>query len=205
VSPKGQCYLLLTKEKPALQEFLEKNLKSERIRPSTSPFASPFFFRAKLGTQELRAIQDYRKFNEVTVLDQYPLPLISVILENLKESKGFLKMDLHWGFNNIRIRAGDEEKVAFVMTGGLFEPTVMQFDLCNALSTFQRMVDQILNKEIASRKVQAYVDDILIHTETREEYHYWTRRVLAKLQDNQLFCRETKCRFKEEVVDFLGV
>jgi hypothetical protein len=114
-------------------------------------------------------------------------------------------MDLRWGFNNIRIREGDEHKAAFIMPMGLFEPNVMQFGLCNAPSTFQRMVDEVLAQEKNSGHVEVYIDDILVHTEDLESNRYWTGRVLAKLEENRLFCREEKCQFEESEIEFLGV
>jgi hypothetical protein len=114
-------------------------------------------------------------------------------------------MDLRWGFNNIRIHARDEHKVAFITPMGLYQPNVMQFRLCNAPSTFQRMVDEVLAPERNLEHVEVYIDDILVHTEDRETNRYWTGRVLAKLEEYQLFCREEKCLFETEEVEFLGV
>jgi hypothetical protein len=162
---RGKCYPLAFREKQALKEFVDTNRLSGKIRNSDSPFASPFFFRPKPGTGELRGIQDYRKLNEATVKDRYPLPLIQDVLNKAQTSKIFTKMDLRWGFNNVRIREGDEHKAAFITPLGLYEPNVMQFGLCNAPSTFQRMVDEVLAQEKNSGHVEVYIDDILIHTE----------------------------------------
>jgi hypothetical protein len=112
---------------------------------------------------------------------------------------------LRWKFNNIRIREGDKHKAVFVTPLGLFKPNVMQFGLCNAPSTFQRMVDEVLAPEKNSGHVEVYIDDILIHTEDLESNRYWTGRVLSKLEENWLFVREEKCQFKEEEIEFLGV
>jgi hypothetical protein len=114
-------------------------------------------------------------------------------------------MDLRWGFNNIWIREGDKWKAAFITPMGLFEPMVMQFGLCNAPSTFQRMVNEVLAEEKLSRHVVVYIDDILVHTETVKENRKWTRRVLQKLQDNRLYCQREKCVFEVDEVEFLGV
>ncbi len=99
-------------EQEQLDKFLDENLESGRIRPSKSPFASPFFFiKKKDGT--LRPVQDYRKLNEMTIKNQYPLPLISELIDKLHGAKYFTKLDVCWGYNNVRIREGDEEKAAF--------------------------------------------------------------------------------------------
>jgi hypothetical protein len=118
---RGRCYPLAYREKDALKEFISTNEASGKIRKSDLPYASPFFFRPKPGTGELRGIQDYRKLNEATVKDQYPLPLIQDVLNRAQGSKVFTKMDLRWGFNNIRIWEGDEHKAAFVTLMGLFK------------------------------------------------------------------------------------
>ena len=79
-------------------------------------------------------------------------------------------MDVRWGFNNIRIREGDEEKAAFITSEGLFELTVMFFRLTNSPATFQTMMNAILWPVIVEGKVQVYMDDILVYTLTIEEH-----------------------------------
>jgi hypothetical protein len=166
---RGKCYPLAAKEKEALKTFITNNLEDGRIRASDSPYTSLFFFRPKQGTSELRGIQDYQKLNEITIKDRYLLLLISEVIQNVQGSAVYMKMDLRWGFNNIHIREGDERKVAFITPMGLFEPTVMQFGLCNAPSTFQCMVDEVLAEEKASGNVTVYIDNILVHTCTKKE------------------------------------
>jgi hypothetical protein len=114
-------------------------------------------------------------------------------------------MDLRWGFNNIRIREGDKHKAAFITPMGLFELSVMQFGLCNAPSTFQRMVDEVLIEERNSGHVEVYVDDILVHTLDLATNRYWTERVLTKLEEYHLYCREEKCSFEQKKVEFFRV
>jgi hypothetical protein len=203
--PWGKCYLLAAKEKDALKKFITENRQDRRIWESSLPYASPFFFRPKQGTTELRGIQDYCRLNEITVKDRYPLPLIKDVINSVQGSKVYSKMDLCWGFNNIWIKEGDEAKAAFITPMGLYKPLVMQFGLCNAPSTFQRMVDEVLAKEKAGGHVIVYIDDILIHMEDLEQNRYWTRRVLSKLEENKLFCQVQKCQFEATEVEFLGV
>ena len=81
-------------------------------------------------------VQDYRYLNKWTIKNNYLLPLISDILENIGTKKIFTKMDLRWGYNNVRIKEGDEWKAAFMMPEGSFEPIVMFFGLTNLLATF---------------------------------------------------------------------
>ena len=79
-------------------------------------------------------------------------------------------MDIRWGFNNIQIKEGDEEKATFVTSEGLFEPTVMFFGLTNSPATFQTMMNAILRPVILEGHVQVYIDDILVYTSTKEEH-----------------------------------
>src|SRR5260221_8003880 len=89
-------------------------------------------------------MQDYRKLNEITVKNSYPLPLVSDVLTCLRDAEFFTILDLQWGFNNMRIKEGDEWKAAFQTNRGLFEPTIMFFRLCNSPATFQMMMNDIL-------------------------------------------------------------
>ena len=93
-----------------------------------------FFVGKKDGKKMM--VQDYRYLNEWTMKNNYPLPLILDILENIGTKKVFTKMDLRWGYNNVRIKEGDEWKVAFTTLEGLFEPIVMFFGLTNSPATF---------------------------------------------------------------------
>jgi hypothetical protein len=180
--PKGRCYPLTSKERPAIKEFIKKNLKEGKIRHSKSEYVSSFFFRQKPNSDELRGIQDYWQLNEITRKDRYPLPLIQEIFNSLRDSTCFTKMDLRWGFNNVRIKPSHKHHAAFITSEGLFEPTVMEFGLCNAPSTFQRMMDTILKEELATEHVIVYIDDILVFTRTVEENWNLTRVVLRKLE-----------------------
>ncbi|KAL5507647.1 hypothetical protein ACEPAH_7103 [Sanghuangporus vaninii] len=117
-----KVYPLSPKEQEAMKAFIEENLASGRIRQLKSPMVSPFFF-IKKEDGSLRAIQDYRKLNDGTVKNKYPLPLINELIDKVKDAKYITKLDVHWGYYNIRIREGDEWKAAFRTNLGLFEPT----------------------------------------------------------------------------------
>ena len=142
-----KMYNLTPAEQIKLDNFLKGNLDKGYIRPSQSPMASPFFFVNKKDGK-LRPCQDYQYLNEHTVKNAYPLPLISELLDKLKGAKHFTKLDVRWGYNNIRIRDGDQWKVAFKTNKGLFKPTVMFFGMCNSPATFQSMMDAIFSDMI---------------------------------------------------------
>lgn len=107
-----KTYPLTPKENIATMEFINENLEKGYIRPSKSPMASPFFFVGKKDST-LRPCQDYRHVNEGTIKDAYPFPLIPDLMDKLKGVKFFTKLDLRLGYNNVRIKPGDEWKAAF--------------------------------------------------------------------------------------------
>ena len=127
-----------------------------------------FFIKKKDGS--LRLVQDYRALNTVTVKNKYPLPLISELINKLQGARYFTKLDVHWGFNNIRMKDGDKWKAAFQTNRGLYKPLVMFFGLTNSPATFQTMMDAIFEDLISEGVVVVYLDDILIFTKTLEEH-----------------------------------
>ena len=142
--------------------------------------ASPFFF-VKKKDGSLRPVQDYRRLNNITVKNCYPLPLISELVNQLHGAQYFTKLDVRWGYNNVRIKEGDEWKAAFRTNRGLFEPLVMFFGLTNSPATFQTMMNDIFHDLILEGVVCIYLDDILIFTRTVEEHRRITRLVLERL------------------------
>ena len=101
-----------------------------------------FFVGKKDGKK--RMVQNYRYLNEWTIKNNYLLPLISNVLENIGTKKVFMKMDLRWGYNNVQIKKGDEWKVAFTISEGSFKPMVMFFGLTNSPVIFQAMINELL-------------------------------------------------------------
>jgi len=91
-----------------------------------------------------RMVQDHRYLNEWTVKNNYPLPLISDIVENIGTKRVFTKMDLWWGYNNMRIKERDKWKVVFTTPEGSFKPMVIFFSLMNSPAMFQTMINEIL-------------------------------------------------------------
>jgi hypothetical protein len=172
-------YNLTLAEQIELDKFLKENLKKGYIWPSQSPMAFPFFFVSKKDSK-LQPCQDYQYLNNWMIKHSYPLPLISEIMDKLKGMKYFTKLDVCWGYNNVRIRKGDKWKAAFRTNKGLFKPTVMFFGICNSLATFQAMMD-IFMTMIDNQLVIVYMDNILIFADTKEELERITKLVLEKL------------------------
>jgi hypothetical protein len=108
--------------------------------------ASLFFFVAKKDADALRPCQDYQYLNEGMVKNAHPLPLVGDLLDKLQGANWFTKLDIRWGYHNIRIKEGDEWKAIFKTNHGLYEPTIMFFGLCNSLAMFQAMMNDIFKR-----------------------------------------------------------
>jgi hypothetical protein len=169
-----------------------------------SPQAAGFFFVPKKDGR-MRPCQDYRYLNEWTIKNAYPLPRIDDLIDSLSGMKLFIKMDIRWGYNNVRIREGDEWKAAFISKRGIFEPTVMFFGLTNSPATFQSMMDTIFAKQIAEGWLKIFMDDLLIaNTGDRLDIIRKALIVLKILLDNDLYVKPEKCSFFVTEVEFLG-
>ena len=167
VSSKAKVYPLSRNERDEVQKFIEDHLRKDYIRPSKSQQTSPVFFVEKKDGGK-RMVMDYHKLNRQTVKNNYPLPLITGLVDNMGGKRVFTKIDLRWGYNNVRIKEGDEWKAAFTTHVGLFEPVVMFFGMTNSPATFQAMMNKILRDLINEGKVAAFVDNVLVGTEDEE-------------------------------------
>jgi Reverse transcriptase (RNA-dependent DNA polymerase) len=166
----GKIYALTQEERKALRTFIEEHLRKGYIVPSKSPYAAPFFF-IKKKDGKLRPVQDYRRLNEHTIRNRYPLPLIPELISQVQDAALFSKFDVRWGYHNIRIKAEDQWKAAFITNEGLFEPRVMFFGLTNSPATFQTMMNAIFAEELRQDWLTIYMDDILVHTLKDEGVH----------------------------------
>ena len=164
----------------------------------------PVFFVGKKDGKKW-IVQDYRYLNEWTIKNNYPLPLISDILENIGMKKMFTKMDLRWGYNNVRIKKGDEWKAEFTTLERSFEPMVMLFGLTNSPATFQAMMNKLLRDLINTGKVAVFINNIIVGTETEEEHNELVAEVIRRLEENDLYVKLEKCKWKVREVGFLGV
>jgi len=135
----------------------------------------------------------------------YPLPLIVDILDGVEKRKVFTKLDLRWGYNNIRIKKGDEWKAAFTMHIGAYEPMVMYFGLTNSPATFQTMMNDLFRDLINQGDTATFINDILVATDTEERHNKLVEEVLKRLEENDLFVKPKKCKWKVREIEFLGV
>jgi Reverse transcriptase (RNA-dependent DNA polymerase). len=204
VARKSRIYPLSVMEREEVKEFVEEQLRKGYIRPSKSPQTSPVFFVGKKDGKK-RMVMDYRGLNRQTVKNNYPLPLIADLVDNMGTNKVFTKIDLRWGYNNVRVKEGDEWKGAFSTHLGSFEPTVMFFGMTNSPATFQGMMNEILRDLINTGKVASFVDDILVGTKTKEGHEELVEEILRRLEENDLYVKPEKCAWGVDKVVFLGV
>ncbi|KAK1677095.1 hypothetical protein QYE76_037943 [Lolium multiflorum] len=154
----------LVELKKQLDDMLHKGL----IRPSASPWRSPVLFVDKKDGAN-RLCTDYRKLNDVTIKNKYPLPKIEDLFDQLVGATVFSKIDLRTGYHQLKIRATDIPKTAFTTRYGLYEYNVMSFGLTNAPAYFMNLMNKVF-MNFLDKFVIVFIDDILIYSKTEEEH-----------------------------------
>jgi len=202
-APWGPIYPLSENELQTLRESLKEMLRTGKIQRSTLPVGSLISFVSKPNGRGLQLCVDYRALNRIMIPNRYPLPLLQELQDWVQGARWFTKLDLKNGFNLIRIREGDEWKMAFRIHYGLYEFQVMPFGLTNAPSTFQDMMNHVFS-DMIDLGLLVYMDDFLIYAKTEEEHDRRVKEVLKRLQENQLAVSPDKCVWKTQEVEFLG-
>lgn len=185
--------------KAQLQDLLERGY----IRPSVSPWGASVLF-VKKKEESLRMCIDYRELNQVFVKNKHPLPRIDDLFDQLKGAGVFLKIDLLFGYHQLRIKAKAIHKSAFWTQYGYFEFLVMPFELMNAPATFMDLMDRVFQESL-DRFMVVFIDDIIIYTWSQLDHEEHLRLVLQKLWMEQWYSKLSKCDFCMEQVSFLGL
>ncbi|KAK1617173.1 hypothetical protein QYE76_022690 [Lolium multiflorum] len=197
-----RAYSMNPAELVELKKQLDDMLAKGLIRPSASPWRSPVLFVDKKdGT--IRLCTDYRKLNDVTIKNKYPLPKIEDLFDQLTGATVFSKIDLRTGYHQLKIRASDIPKTAFTTRYGLYEYNVMSFGLTNAPAYFMNLMNKIF-MNFLDKFVVVFIDDILIYSKTEEEHEQHLEMVLETLREHQLYAKFSKCEFWLREVGFLG-
>lgn len=189
-------------EKEELRKYLDKNLARSFISPTTSPHAAPVMFVQKKDGG-LRLCADYRDLNAVSMTNAYPIPLIKDLLQEVSTGKIFTKLDLWEAYHRVRIRKGDKSKMAFCCNFGQFCYNVMPFGLSGAPGIFINLINDAL-KDFLHKGAVAYIDDVLLYSDSLEEHVALVRDVLTKFAEHSLFVKLSKCEFHHEELTFLG-
>ncbi|KAI5735703.1 hypothetical protein M8J77_021620 [Diaphorina citri] len=186
-----------------INKMLEENI----IRPSHSPWSSPIWVVPKKldssGRRKWRIVIDYRKLNDKTVNDRYPLPNITDLLDKLGRCVYFTTLDLASGFYQIEMDENSIQKTAFNTEGGHYEYLRMPMGLKNSPSTFQRVMDDVL-RGLVNECCLVYLDDIIIFGSSLQQHLQNIRKVLTRLRDSNLKIQLDKSEFLRKEVEYLG-
>jgi hypothetical protein len=137
---------------------------------------------------------NYRPLNAVTIINKYPLPRIDILFDQLAGAKVFSKIDLRFGYHQIKIRPSDIPKIGFSTRYGLYEYLVMSFGLTNAPAYFMYLMNSVFMQEL-DKFVLVFIDDILIYSKNPEDHAIHLRIVLQSLRDHRLYAKFSKCEF----------
>lgn len=195
-------YKLSYSEKDEVRAMVEELLKYDIIRESQSPYASPVLL-VKKKTGDKRLCVDYRALNRKTIKQHYPLPRIEDQIDRLAGNRYFSALDLASGYYQIPLTEESKSKTSFVTPDGQFEFNRMPFGLANAPAVFQRTINLVLGNLRYSIAL-AYMDDVLVPSESFEEGIKRLELVLQKFKESGLTLKPQKCYFFQNRVDYLG-
>lgn len=195
-------YRLSEKEKQIVRQKIKDLLDNNIIRESKSCYASPAIL-VKKKNGDYRIAVDYRKLNNITRKDRYPLPHIEDHIGRLKGYKYFCVLDMTQGYYQVPVAEGSITKTAFVTPDGQYEFLRMPFGVCNAPATFQRLLNSVLGN-LRHEKVVVYLDDILIPSHTVEEGLEILETILKLFDEANLKLNLDKCLFFEVSIEYLG-
>jgi hypothetical protein len=200
-------YRLPETQKVEVERQVEKLLKEGIIEESNSPWNSPILVVAKKmdasGKQKFRLVVDYRKLNEKTVGDAYPLPDITEILDQLGQAKYFSSLDLAMGYHQIEMNPSDIDKTAFSTKQGHWAYRRMPFGLRTAPATFMRLMNTVLSG-LTGTRCFVFLDDIIIYANSLAEHDAKLRAVFGRLRKYNLRLQPDKCEFLRKEVSYLG-
>ena len=185
-----------------VREHLDNLLKKEIITPSTSPYAAPIVIvRKKNGS--IRCCCDYRRLNDITVRDAFPLPRMDECIDALSGAKFFSTLDLASGHHQVMMDVNDRHKTAFTTPFGLYEWTRLPFGLANAPAHFSRLMQYVMHDHLFQIML-VYLDDLLVYADTFEEHLRRLQLIFDRLREVNLKLNPDKCSLMKSSVVFLG-
>ena len=181
-------------------QILRERLQT--VLPSTSSWGAPVLF-VKKKDGSLRLCIDYRQLNQATIRNQYPLPRIDELFDQLQGSRVYYKIDLRSGYHQLRVRENDVSKTVFRTRYDHYEFLVMPFGLTNAPTAFMDLMNRVFSSYL-DKFVIVFIDDILVYSDSLEEHAEHLQTVLQILRERQLYAKFRKCQFWLDKVAFLS-
>ena len=189
-------------KRQAIDTEIDQLLELGIIRESSSPWASPVLLVPKKDG-ELRFCIDYRKLNDITVKNRYPLPFVQDIFDQLGGASVFSTLDMRSGYHQVPLTEDAIPKTAFVCHRGQYEFTRVPFGLCNAPSHYQAIMNKVLAKHIGKR-VMVFLDDVVVYSKDEKQHAHDLDLVLSDIKAADLTLKESKCHFGGKELDLLG-
>lgn len=199
-------YRLPIAQRGVIQEQIGKMLKDGIIRSSRSAWNAPLLIvpkKSQNGVKKWRIVVDFRKLNDVTIGDSFPLPNITDILDQLGQSKYFSTLDLASGYHQVLMDSNDAEKTAFSTGFNHFEWVRMPMGLKSAGHTFQRLMNSVMTG-LNGISCFVYLDDLVIYAKDIEDHEIKLNRVFERLREFNLKLQPEKCIFLRKEVVYLG-
>ncbi|VDI66449.1 Hypothetical predicted protein [Mytilus galloprovincialis] len=188
-------------QREIIDRTIEELLEAKIIRKSRSAWAAPIIIVSKKDKTS-RMCVDYRRLNAISKIYSFPLPLIDDLLASVGKAKVMTSLDLKSGYYQVKVKESDKEKTAFVCHKGLFEFNVLPFGLASGPSLFSELVTEVLQG--LEHFSTAYIDDILIFSETEEEHLGHIQQVFDRLRQHKLKLKLKKCNFLQNETNYLG-
>jgi hypothetical protein len=195
-------YRMLTPEFQELKMKLKDLLDLGLISPSVSPWGAPVIFIRKKD-RSWRLCIDYRQLNEATIKNQYPLPRIDDLFDQMKGATVFSKIDLRSGYHQLQIKEDDVPKTTFKTRFGHYEFTVLLLGLTNSPGVFMSLMNGMF-REYLDKFIQVFIDDILIYCWTTEGHDEHLHLVLKCLREHKLYGKLSKYSFYQSRIHYLG-
>ena len=192
---------LSEKERKIVKEYIDENLKKSYIRSSKANAEQSIIFASKWDN-EIQLCMNFKKLNDIIKKRCSTLSLMTNLQRQIIKAKWFIQVNLKNAFHLIRMKEDDEWKTIFKTKFGLFEYTIMSFELKNASTTFQTIISEILRKYLKDFVI-AYLNDIAIYSNTLKEHKSHVRKVLKALQKTELKLKLKKCKFHVQRIKFL--